>query len=137
MPNTDGSAPLAVSEQSVLDALRYAREPELRRDLVGLDLVRRIEVSGRDVRVVLATKVADDPIESVIVAAARSAIADRTTAARIDISVQPLDDDEQRLLATRLRADDQPHERAGEGGHGHAADRPSRQVSCRSEARPG
>ncbi len=109
-----------VSEQTVLDALRHAREPELRRDLVGLDLVRSIEVRGRDVRVVLATKVEDDPIEALVVAAARGAIANRTTAAHVEVVVRSLDDDEQLLLATRLRADDQPHERAGEGGHGHA-----------------
>src|SRR5882672_7816906 len=39
----------AVSEKSIIDALRTVQEPELHRDLVSLDFVHDIEIHGNDV----------------------------------------------------------------------------------------
>jgi ATP-binding protein involved in chromosome partitioning len=38
-----------ITEQQVRDALRTVQEPELHRDLISLDMVREIKVTGRDV----------------------------------------------------------------------------------------
>ena len=57
---------VVINESQIVDVLRRVDEPELRRDIVSLDMVREVRIestrSGTGVVVVVAAKVDDDPI---------------------------------------------------------------------------
>ena len=55
---------MPLSEVEVLNALATVREPELRLDIVGLDMVRSVTVKGNDVGVVLVGKVEKEVAKS-------------------------------------------------------------------------
>ena len=111
---------MPLSETEVLNALATVREPELRLDIVGLDMVRSVTVKGNDVGVVLVGKVKDDPTIDELVGRVRSAVAG-IGASRCDVHVEWMTDDDRALLRARLQADDIEHENAGQTGHGHSA----------------
>jgi ATP-binding protein involved in chromosome partitioning len=94
-------------------------EPEIRLPLTALDMVRSVTVNGDDVRIVLAAKVDDDPVAEEMANAVRTVVAG-TGAARCDVHVTWMSNDDRALLRARLQADDTVHENAGQGGHGHA-----------------
>lgn len=111
---------MPVTEAEVLAALANVNDPELRRDIVSLDMVRSVMVRGNDVAVVLVAKVEDDPVTGDIVQDIRRQVAG-TGASRCDVHVEWMSDDDRALLRARLQADDTAHENAGQSGHGHAA----------------
>ncbi len=53
---------VSISEAQVVEALNGVLEPELRKPITELDMVRRIEIKGSDVGVVLVAKIEDDPV---------------------------------------------------------------------------
>ena len=59
-----------ISEQSVLDALRQIKDPDLHKDIVTLGFIKDLKIEGGDVsfRIVLTTVEEEGP-ESVIVSA--------------------------------------------------------------------
>jgi ATP-binding protein involved in chromosome partitioning len=105
-----------VSESIVLDALATVAEPEIGLPITELDMVRSIEVKGDNVGIVLAGKVEDDPTAEDLAHLVRAAVAG-TGAARCDVHVTWMSDEERALLRTRLQADEVTHENAGQGGH--------------------
>jgi ATP-binding protein involved in chromosome partitioning len=111
---------MPVSEQQVLDALSKVDEPEIRRSITSLDMVRSVTITGNDVRVTIAAKTEDDPVASELAESVRAALSG-LGAARADVHVTWMTDDDRALLRARLQADDTVHENAGQGGHGHAA----------------
>jgi ATP-binding protein involved in chromosome partitioning len=111
---------VTVTEAQVLEALSTVLEPEIRLPITQLDMVRSVEVRGNDVRVVLAAKSEEDPTAEEMAVRVRAAAAG-AGAARCDVHVTWMSDDERALLRARLQADDAQHENAGHGGHGHAA----------------
>jgi ATP-binding protein involved in chromosome partitioning len=107
-------------ETAIVEALRNVQEPEIRRGLVDLDMVRSVEVDGTHAKVVIACKTEDDPVAPALAELVRVATAN-AGASRGDVHVTWMTDDEKSLLRARLTADDVAHENAGAGGHGHAA----------------
>ena len=107
-------------EVAIVGALKNVKEPELRRSIVDLDMVRSVDVDGTHARVVLACKAEDDPVAAALAELVRAATAN-AGAARGDVHVTWMNEDERALLKARLTADDVDHENAGQGGHGHAA----------------
>jgi ATP-binding protein involved in chromosome partitioning len=98
----------APTEAAILDALRPVEDPEIRRSIVDLDMVRGIEVDGPNVRVTVALTVAGCPLRAEItnrVTAAVSALPGVESVA-VDLTVMT---DEQRAALTQ-----QLH-----GGHDH------------------
>jgi ATP-binding protein involved in chromosome partitioning len=107
-----------ISEAQVVEVLTKVLEPELRKPITELDMVRRIEVKGNDVGVVLVAKIEDDPVANDLAMAVRAAVAS-IGASRCDVHVEWMSDDQRALLRARLQADDIDHENAGQAGHGH------------------
>ena len=107
-------------EAAIVEALKNVKEPELRRSIIELDMVRSVDVDGTHARVVLACKSEDDPVAGALAELVRAATAN-AGAARGDVHVTWMNEDERSLLKARLTADDVDHENAGQGGHGHAA----------------
>ena len=106
----------------MLDALRPVREPELRRSIVELDMVRRVAVDPeKRVTVTIAAKVDDDPVGDELADLVGQAVLAIDGVDGVNVHFAPMDDDERRLLKARLREGWGEHERAGEQGHGHAA----------------
>ena len=111
---------MAVTESQILEALAAVDEPEIRKSITALDMVRSVTVTGNDVRVTIAAKSEDDPTAEELANRVRAAIAG-TGAARADVHVVWMTDEDRALLRGRLQAEDTAHENAGQGGHGHAA----------------
>ncbi|MFZ9628247.1 MAG: Mrp/NBP35 family ATP-binding protein [Ilumatobacteraceae bacterium] len=115
MPTTD----------QVIEALRPVEDPELRRSIVDLGMVRGVTVDGSTVSVGIALTVAGCPL--------RNEIQQRVTAAvtalggvgdvRIDFSV--MTDDERAAVRELLHGSGgHTHDHAHGQGHGHAEGRP-------------
>ena len=103
---------MSVSEQQVLDALRPVREPELRRSIVELDMVRRVAVDPeKRVTVTIAAKVDDDPVGDELADLVGQAVLAIDGVDGVDVHFAPMDDDERRLLKARLREGWGEHER--------------------------
>jgi ATP-binding protein involved in chromosome partitioning len=109
------------TDAQLLDALRAVEEPELRRSIVELDLVREARVEGSTARVTVALKVEDDPVAEELAQAVAEAVSAVPGIGHLDLSLDLLEVDEQRLLLARLREGWATHENAGQHGHGHAA----------------
>jgi ATP-binding protein involved in chromosome partitioning len=105
----------------LLDALRTVEEPELRRPITELDLVRSAEIDGSTARVVVAVKVEDDPTAEELTEAITEAVGAIPGIGHLDLTLDVLSVDEQRLLLARLRDGWGSHENAGQSGHGHAS----------------
>src|SRR5690606_3509918 len=114
--------PMPVSEDQALDVLRPVEDPELRRSIVDLGMVRAIDVNGPRVAVRVALTVAGCPL--------RNEIQDRvTTAVRaldgvedVALDFTVMTDEERAELRNRLHGD--PAATAGsQQAHGHAEGR--------------
>jgi ATP-binding protein involved in chromosome partitioning len=111
---------MSVTEASIIAALANVLEPEIRKPITELDMVRSIQVEGSNVGIVLAVKGEDDPVAQDIANKVKAAAAG-VGASRCDIHVTWMTDEERSILRARLQAGDTTHENAGQSGHGHAA----------------
>jgi ATP-binding protein involved in chromosome partitioning len=111
---------MPVSEADVIAALGDVREPELRRTIVELDLVRSVNIDGSKVTVVVATKVDDDETAEELATAVEHRLRQLPGVGEVTCNLDVLSLDEQRLLLARLREGWGTHENAGQNGHGHA-----------------
>ena len=91
---------VSISEAQVIEALNAVLEPELRKPITELDMVRRIEIKGNDVGVVLVAKIEDDPVANDLAMAVRAAVAS-IGASRCDVHIEWMTDDERALLRAR------------------------------------
>ncbi len=110
---------MAITEQQILEALAAVDEPEIRKPITTLDMVREITVNKGDVRVTIAAKSENDPVATELAERVRRAIAG-AGASRADVHIAWMTDEDRAILRARLQADDVDHENAGQGGHGHA-----------------
>ena len=67
---------MPVSQAEVVEALRPVQDPELRRSIVELGMVREITVTGASVGVQVALTVPGCPLKAEITAAVEMAVAD-------------------------------------------------------------
>jgi len=100
-----------LTEAAVLDALRPVQDPELRRSIVDLDMVRGVRVDGGRVGVTVALTVAGCPLRAEITDRVTRAVQplDGVTAVEVDLTV--MTDDQRAALRDRMQ---------GEGGGGAA-----------------
>ncbi|HEY8437534.1 MAG TPA: Mrp/NBP35 family ATP-binding protein [Candidatus Limnocylindrales bacterium] len=66
----------ALSDASILDALRHVQEPELGRDIVSLDMVKSIEIDGTNVAFTIELTTPACPLKDEIEANARQVLRD-------------------------------------------------------------
>jgi ATP-binding protein involved in chromosome partitioning len=111
---------MALSESDVIAALREVLEPELRRSIVELDMVRSVTVNGNNVEVVVATKVEDDETAEDLATAVEKRLSLMPGIGHVKCALDVLTIDEQRVLLARLREGWGTHENAGQNGHGHS-----------------
>ena len=110
------------THDQIIDALRPVEDPELRRSIVDLGMVREVTITGDSVGVLIALTVAGCPLRNEIqnrVTGAVGALAD-VNAVTLDFTV--MTDQEREELRMKLHGD--PGSTAGSGqAHGHAEGR--------------
>lgn len=94
-----------VRRETVIDALRQVNDPELRRSLVDLDMVRDVTVRGGEVAVTVALTVPGCPLRGTIERDVRAAVAALPGVERVEVNLTTMTDDERRELTRRLRGD--------------------------------
>ncbi len=114
---------MTVTEAQVLDALRPVEDPELRRSIVDLDMVRSVRV-GTDgvVGVTVALTIAGCPLRAEITRRVDEAVRALPGVSRTDLEFTVMTDEERATLRAKLHGD--PAATAGSGpAHGHAQGR--------------
>jgi ATP-binding protein involved in chromosome partitioning len=129
------STPVPTSEQ-VIDALRPVEDPELRRSIVDLGMVRNVEVRpDGTVGVLVALTVAGCPLRNEISQRVSTAVAPLPGVSSVQLDFTVMTDHEREALRLKLHGD--PASTAGSGhAHGHAEGRKIPFADPSSRTRP-
>jgi ATP-binding protein involved in chromosome partitioning len=121
-PHVPPSPSAIPSADDVLEALRPVEDPELRRSIVELDMVRDIAVAGSQVSIVVALTVAGCPLRNEITRRVDEAVTALAGIESVDLEFTVMTDDEREILRRTLHGD--PATTAGsQVAHGHAEGR--------------
>jgi ATP-binding protein involved in chromosome partitioning len=111
-----------VTEADVVDALRPVQDPELRRSIVDLEMVRTIRVAGSHVDVQIALTVPGYPLKAEISGSVSAAVASLGGIDTVGVDFTVMTDEERETLRLGLHGD--PAASAGTNpAHGHAEGR--------------
>jgi ATP-binding protein involved in chromosome partitioning len=111
-----------VTEADVVDALRPVQDPELRRSIVDLEMVRTIRVTGSHVDVQIALTVPGCPLKAEISGSVSAAVASLGGIDTVGVDFTVMTDEERETLRLGLHGD--PAASAGTNpAHGHAEGR--------------
>src|SRR5438067_1246980 len=91
------------SREAVLEALSRVIDPELKRPVTELDMVRSIEVDGGQVAVTIARTVAGCPLRSSFEDQVRREVATLDGVAEVTLSFDVMSPEERQALTTKLR----------------------------------
>ncbi len=113
---------MPVTEADVVDALRPVQDPELRRSIVDLEMVRTIRVTGSHVDVQIALTVPGCPVKAEISGFVSAAVATLGGIDTVGVDFTVMTDEERETLRLGLHGD--PAASAGTNpAHGHAEGR--------------
>jgi ATP-binding protein involved in chromosome partitioning len=93
---------MPAGEDRVRQALRGVYDPQIRRDVVDLGMVRSIEAGAGRARVVLALPVDEHPDEAEMVSTARGAVMGTDGLGHVDVEVTTMTEAERHRLRDRL-----------------------------------
>ena len=94
---------MGVTRDEVLRALEQVIDPELKRSVTDLDMVRKVEVHGGDVGVELALTVPGCPLRASFEAQVESALRPLSDVERVSLSFTVMTSEEKAALTTKLR----------------------------------
>ncbi|MBS1838049.1 MAG: iron-sulfur cluster assembly protein, partial [Actinobacteria bacterium] len=110
---------MAVSSEGVIDALRPVQDPELRRSIVELDMVRDVAVDGTTVALTVALTTPTSPFRNEIERRVTAAVAALDGVEQVALELTTMTDEERAALRRRLHGD--PSSTAGsQPTHGHS-----------------
>jgi Mrp family chromosome partitioning ATPase len=92
-----------ITKEQVLDALKNVMDPELRRNVVELGMVRDIDIQNRDVRVTLALTVPNCPLRDQIAADAGQAVDELDADLNVEIVLSSMNEEERERMRQRLQ----------------------------------
>ena len=92
------------SRNEILRALERVIDPELKRPVTELDMVRGVEIEGGDVRVTIALTVAGCPLRDSFEQQVAEALRDVSGVERVALDFDVMTPDERQALTTKLRA---------------------------------
>src|ERR687885_1506324 len=92
------------SRERILEALERVIDPELRRPVTELDMVRGLEIDGGDVRVTIALTVAGCPLRDSFQQQVAEVLRDVPGVERVALDFDVMTPDERQALTTKLRA---------------------------------
>jgi len=127
---------MPLTTDQIVEALRPVEDPELRRSIVDLGMVRNVEIGGDgDVRVLIALTVAGCPLRNEIQTRVAGAVQPLEGVRSVGLDFTVMTDDEREALRTKLHGD--PAATAGAGhAHGHAEGRAIPFAQSGSKTRP-
>jgi ATP-binding protein involved in chromosome partitioning len=127
---------MSLSTDQIVDALRPVVDPELRRSIVDLGMVRDVRLSpDGDVAVQVALTVAGCPLRAEIEQRVTRAVRPLPGVRDVELAFTVMTDDEREALRQRLHGD--PHATAGSApAHGHAQGREIPFAQPGSKTRP-
>jgi ATP-binding protein involved in chromosome partitioning len=105
---------MPVTRELVLEALRPVQDPELRRSIVDLDMVRDIRIEGGEVSVLIALTVAGCPLRAEITSRVTAAVGPLEGVERVAVDMTVMTDEERAALKVKLG------QGGGHAGHDHA-----------------
>ena len=76
-----------ITEEQVLQALREVMHPELKRDLVGLEMIKGVTAENEHVTITLALPFLDVPVKDDLVQGVKKAVSARDPTARIEVEL--------------------------------------------------
>jgi ATP-binding protein involved in chromosome partitioning len=91
------------AREELLRALEQVIDPELRRPVTELDMVRSVDVSGGDVRVTIALTVAGCPLRSSFEDQVRRTVGAVAGVERVSLAFDVMSPEERQALTTKLR----------------------------------
>src|SRR5881409_2613138 len=91
------------SREQILQALERVIDPELRRPVTELDMVRAIEVDGGNVAVTIALTVAGCPLRSSFEDQVRAVMADVPGVSSVTLGLDVMTPEERQALTQKLR----------------------------------
>ncbi|MGA0877908.1 MAG: Mrp/NBP35 family ATP-binding protein [Ilumatobacteraceae bacterium] len=113
---------MSVTREQVVEVLRPVEDPELRRSIVDLGMVRQVSIDAGHVTVQVALTVAGCPLRNEITQRVTGAVTSLPEVSKVDIDFTVMTDDEREALRRTLHGD--PSSTAGQGpAHGHAEGR--------------
>jgi ATP-binding protein involved in chromosome partitioning len=92
------------SRDEILHALERVIDPELKRPVTELDMVRGVEIAGGDVRVTIALTVAGCPLRDSFEQQVAEALRDVPGVERVALDFDVMTPEERQALTTKLRA---------------------------------
>jgi ATP-binding protein involved in chromosome partitioning len=92
------------SRDEILRALERVIDPELKRPVTELDMVRDVEIDGGDVRVTIALTVAGCPLRDSFEKQVAEALRDVPGVERVSLGFDVMTPEERQALTTKLRA---------------------------------
>ena len=127
---------MPLTSDQIVEALRPVEDPELRRSIVDLGMVRNVEIGGNgDVRVLVALTVPGCPLRSEIQRRVAGAVEPLEGVRSVGLDFTVMTDDEREALRMKLHGD--PAATAGAGhAHGHAEGRAIPFAQPGSKTRP-
>ena len=114
------------SQDEIRNALEQVIDPELKRNVVELDMVRDVRVGGGEVAVTIALTVAGCPLRASFEEQVERALLPLPGVERVSLSFDVMSPDEKAALATRLRGS------IGERTKGISVDRSTRVIAVAS-----
>jgi ATP-binding protein involved in chromosome partitioning len=113
---------MPTSEADVIDALRPVEDPELRRSIVELNMVRDVRIEGANVAVQVALTIAGCPLRNEIDNRVRAAVVALPEVDEVSVAFTVMTDEERLALRQQLHGD--PAATAGtNAAHGHSQGR--------------
>jgi ATP-binding protein involved in chromosome partitioning len=94
---------MAPSREAILKALEGVIDPELRRSVIDLDMVRGVELSGGDVTVTIALTVAGCPLRASFQDQVDAALADVDGVSSVRLAFDVMSPEERGALTSKLR----------------------------------
>ncbi len=93
-----------ITEKQVMDALRQVMDPELRRNIVDLGMVRQVRIRGKHIKVTIALTVANCPLQDSIASDAAKAVAGLAEGLDVEIALTAMTEDEKARLREVLQS---------------------------------
>ena len=96
-----------ITEKQVMDALRKVMDPELRRNIVDLGMVRQVRIHGKNIKVTIALTVPNCPLQDSIAADAAQAVDGLADGLDVEIAITAMNEEEKAHLREVLQTSQQ------------------------------
>lgn len=94
-----------VTESQVMEALQTVIDPELRRNIVDLGMVREVKVDGKHVKVTIALTVPNCPLQDTLASDAAAALDALAEGLDVKIAMTAMNEEERARLTEKLRSE--------------------------------